>query len=124
VKLVDTTCWVQAMRRKGDVQVRERMTFLVQSGQAAWCAPVRLELWAGIGSGDERAVLRKFEQAIPELAINDEIWQMACELAEKGRSGGKTFPSNDLLIAACAIYHQVELEHSDKHFDEILKLKA
>ena len=123
MKLIDTTFWVQAMRRKGDAVIREKMTFLVESGQAAWCAPVRLELWAGIGPGGERSMLRQFEQVIPELPINDEVWEMACGFAERGRAQGKTFPSNDLLIAACAVWNKVELEHADKHFDEILKLK-
>jgi predicted nucleic acid-binding protein len=123
MKLVDTGCWIHAMSRKGDSEIGKIMTILVESGQAAWCAPVRLELWAGIGAGSERAVLRMFEQTIPELPINDDIWRMACELADLGRAVGKTFPSNDLLIAACAIFYEVELEQADEHFDEIFQLK-
>ncbi len=68
-------------------------------------------------------MLRQFEQVIPELAITDEVWQLACDLADLGRATGRTFPSNDLLIAACALFHKVELEHADQHFDDILKLK-
>lgn len=123
MKLVDTGYWIQAMRRTGDTAIRAKMTELVQSGQAAWCAPVRLELWAGIGAGNERQILRQFEQIIPELPITDEVWQTACDLAERGRSKGRTFPTNDLLIAACAFFHGVELEHADQHFEEILQLR-
>jgi predicted nucleic acid-binding protein len=96
---------------------------LLQAGEAAWCAPVRLELWAGIGDDRERRVLRKFEQVIPELAVSDEVWARACDLAEAGWRLGKTFPVTDLLVAACAYHHQVELEHADHHFDELAQVR-
>ncbi len=122
--LVDTSSWIHQQRRKGDPIIQKRVEALLQTGLAAWCPVTRLELWAGVRNERERQVLRDYEQVIPELPINDEIWELACDLADQGRAKGKTFPTNDLLIAACAAYHKVELEHSDKHFDEILKLKA
>ena len=38
-----------------------------------------------------------------------------------GRNG-KTAPSNDILIAACARPHQVEVEAADSHFDFLMTL--
>ena len=115
--MVDSSSWVQALRRHGDGTVRERVRVLVTSGQAVWCAAIRLELWAGVGADPERQMLKDLEQRIPELAINDEIWQSACELADRCRKAGKRVPANDLLITACARYHAVELESADAHFD-------
>ena len=123
MKLVDTSYWVQALRRHGDPTIRAGMTALVTAGEAAWCAPVRLELWAGIGGDTERRILHEFEQVIPDLSITDEVWQEACDLAKLGRQNGKTFPVMDMLIAACARRHRVELVHADQHFDEIAKLQ-
>jgi len=117
MKMVDSSSWVQALRRHGDGTVRERVRVLVTSGQAVWCAAIRLELWAGVGADPERQMLKDLEQRIPELAINDEIWQSACELADRCRKAGKRVPANDLLITACARYHDVELESADAHFD-------
>lgn len=120
--LVDTSCWVDALRIHGSPAVKTRLTHLVQNGGAAWCAPVRLELWAGVGDTHERKVLKEFEQFIPELDIPLEVWDLACELASRGRKLGKTFPASDLLIAACARHHRVEVESADAHFEVLMKL--
>ena len=117
VKLVDTSSWVHQMRRKAEPAVRARVEQLLAIGLAAWCPIVRLELWAGVSTEQERAALRDYEQRIPELSINEEIWQSACELADRCRKAGKRVPANDLLITACARYHAVELESADAHFD-------
>jgi predicted nucleic acid-binding protein len=117
VKLVDTSSWVHQMRSKGDPVVRVRVEQLLAVGLAAWCPIVRLELWAGVSREQERAALREYEQRIPELAISDEVWQNACELADRCRKAGKRAPANDLLILSCARYHGVELESADTHFD-------
>jgi predicted nucleic acid-binding protein len=117
MKMVDSSSWVHALRRHGDEIARERVRILVTSGQAAWCAAIRLELWAGVGADPERQMLKDLEQRIPELAINDEVWQSACELADRCRKAGKRAPASDLLITACARYHDVELEAADAHFD-------
>src|SRR5438876_11318076 len=105
------------MRRVANLSVRERVEHLLAAGLAAWCPIVRLELWAGVSTEQERAALREYEQRIPELAINDEIWQSACELADRCRKAGKRAPANDLLIAACARYHGVALESVVAHLD-------
>ena len=117
MKLVDSSTWVHALRRRGDLAARERARLLVLSGQAAWCPVIRLELWAGIGAASERRMLTEMEQRIPELSINDEVWQAACELADRCRKAGKRVPANDLLISACARHHHVEVEAADTHFD-------
>jgi predicted nucleic acid-binding protein len=122
MKLVDTSSWVHALRRRGNPAIKAKLTDLVTLGQACWCSMVRLELWAGVGADPERKVLRTFEQRIPELAITDEVWDLACELADQSRLAGTTVPANDLVIAACGRYHGVEIEASDAHFDFLRNL--
>ena len=46
------------MRPTGDPVVRARVEALLRAGEAAWCAMVRLEIWAGIGDERERRALR------------------------------------------------------------------
>ncbi len=120
--LVDTSAWVEQLCVAGDATVRARVEFLLQMGQAAWCAAVRLELWAGVGNEKERATLRAYEQELPELPIDDQIWEEACELASRCGKAGKSAPVSDILIAACARHHQVEVETADAHFDFLMKL--
>ncbi len=120
--LIDTASWVEQLRATGNPVVRLRVEQLLGSGQAAWCAIVRLELWAGVGGDRERQILRTYENHIPELEITDEVWEEACELASRCRKAGKTAPASDLLIAACARHHRVPVETADSHFDFLMNL--
>lgn len=83
---------------------------------------VRLELWAGVGGEQERKTLRDFENHIPDLGITDEVWEEARDLAGRCRKAGKTAPASDILIAACARHHRVEVETADAHFEFLMKL--
>ena len=120
--LIDSSCWIHTLRRKGDPAIAGKVLAYMQQGQAAWCPMVRIELWNGVGSEEDRAILRQMEQTIPELNVDDKVWQEATELADRCRRAGKTVPATDLIIAACARRHQVPLEHADRHFDTLAQL--
>lgn len=120
--LIDTSAWVEQLRAMGDAAIRAKVELLLETGQAAWCAAVRLELWAGVGSEKERRILRVYEQELPEFPIDDQVWEEACELASNCRKAGKTAPASDILIAACARHHGVEVESADVHFEFLMKL--
>ena len=98
------------------------MRRLVERGEAAWCSAIRLELWNGVGDEGDRRILRDFEQTLPELAIDGDVWAAACALASRCRRAGQTAPAVDVLIAACARHHGVEVEHADSHFDFLMIL--
>jgi len=114
--LIDTSCWVHALRRAGDLGIRARVKSLMESGEAAWCPPIRLELWNGVGGEVDRRNLRLLEDVLTELPITAEVWQQAFNLADRCRRAGKTVPMQDVLIGACARYHHVSIEHNDAHF--------
>ena len=88
----------------------------MQSGEAYWCPFIQLELWNGAGGNQEKKVLRDFAQVLPELPITDGVWQTAYNLARKARERGITIPARDLVIAACAQYHEASLETADSDF--------
>jgi predicted nucleic acid-binding protein len=119
MKMVDTSSWIHQIRRRGDPAVRARVEQLLRTGEAAWCPVIRLELWAGVGSDADRKLLRAYEQRIPELPITDEVWERACRMADGCRGSGRTVPPHDILIAACARHHELEIEHDDAHFDHL-----
>jgi predicted nucleic acid-binding protein len=122
VLLVDTSSWIHLLRPRGDVAVRERVQRALEAGEACWCPIVRLELWNGAGGDREKKVLRDFERLLPELPIDDDVWREAYDLARRARSAGKSVPASDILIAACARHHAVELEHADADFRELAGL--
>ncbi len=93
------------------------MEDLLRRGQAAWCAPVRLELWAGVNSDQERRILRHYEKVLPDFPVTADVWREACALGSAARGKGIRIPAFDLLIAACARHHGAGIESADSHFD-------
>jgi predicted nucleic acid-binding protein len=122
VRLIDTSSWIHQMRAKGDAAVRARVEELLRAGEAAWCAMVRVEIWAGVGNEREQRILREYEAVVPDLEIDAAVWRAACELARRARRAGKTIPASDILISACARHHGVAIEHADAHFDILAAL--
>jgi predicted nucleic acid-binding protein len=120
MKLVDTSSWVHQLRRSGNPEVRARVEDLLVRGEAAWCAPVRLELWSGVGRPPEPKVLRHYAEVIPDVPTTPEVWLEAERLAERGRRKGLRAPAMDVLVAACARFHGLALEHDDAHFEWLM----
>jgi predicted nucleic acid-binding protein len=122
--LVDSSLWVHQLRKSGDSAKRDRVNALLESGDAAWCPPVRLELWRGVTSDAERKTLRRYEALLPSYEISPEVWDRSIQLADRGRSAGLTVPLADLLIFVCARLNGLEVAHDDSHFDELAALDA
>lgn len=120
--LVDSSLWVHQLRKSGDPARRQRVNALLEAGEAAWCAPVRLELWRGVTNDAERKTLRRYEALLPDYDITNETWARAIHLADRGRAAGVTVPLADLLIFACATLNDLEIAHDDDHFDELARL--
>ena len=120
--LIETSCWIEALRKDGRPQIRERIRHLMQEGCAAWCEIILLELWNGARGNYEREFLEQLEKEIPLLPITSEVWRKAYGLAQKCRKAGHTIPATDLLISACARHHAVSLESTDSHFDLLRRI--
>jgi predicted nucleic acid-binding protein len=122
MKLIDTSSWIDALRRDGDPAVRARVQALMQSGEAAWCDFVRLELWNGLRGAAERKQMEALEADVTLLPTTEAVWTRARELARRARAAGLTVPGADLLIAACAWEHGVAMEHDDAHLTALAAL--
>lgn len=121
--LVDSSLWVHQLRRGGDPDKRGRVHALLENGHAAWCPPVRLELWRGVTNDAERKALRHYEALLPDFEISAAAWDHAIRLADRGRAAGITVPLADLLIFACAKENDLDLAHDDAHFTQLEQLE-
>jgi hypothetical protein len=120
--LIDTSSWIEALRRTGRAEVRERVARLMSEGRAAWCDLVALELWNGARGGYERDQLQRLGQELVLLPTTALAWSRARALADRCRSAGNTVPATDLIIAACALVHGADVEHCDAHLTFITEL--
>lgn len=120
--LIDTSSWIHLLRPSGDSAVRCRVESALRSGEACWCPLIRLELWNGARGQKEHRVLEEFSRILPELPINNAVWQEACSLARQARSHGVTIPATDIVIASCARHHGASMETADPDFDLIVSI--
>lgn len=119
MKLIDTSVWVDYLRGEDETELREEVRSLLQSGRAAWCEMIRLELWNGACGAHEIKALKDMESVIPNLSVTPAVWDQAMETARRARKSGRSIPTSDLVIQACSTVHGVELLHNDTHFDLI-----
>jgi len=117
--LIDTSSWIEALRFDGDEGVRSRVAAALGEGRARLVHIVLLELWNGARGAREQRELAHVAEAVPVLPATDEVWAEAVRLAVSCRRAGVTAPATDLLVYACAQVHGVNLEYSDRHFDDI-----
>lgn len=121
VILVDSSSWIDFLRGL-QTPPALRVQQLLATGRAAWCDLIAVELWNGVRVGNERKALDELENEITTFPLNADVWKLARKLAFRCRQSGITAPSNDIVIAACAVTHDLGLEHCDSHFEKILPI--
>ena len=121
--LIDTSCWIEALRRNGAESVRRRVVELTESGRARFADIVRLELWNGARGKELQQFLSGLETiAVPTVPTTEEVWRQARGLARQARAAGVTVQAADLLLFACARVHNLELYSCDGHFELLASL--
>lgn len=121
MRLVDTSCWVEYLRER-ESEVGDRIEVLVLRGEAAWCDITLVELWHGVRGAKEKRELTDMENEIERIPVDAPVWRLASKVALRCREKGVDVPISDIITAACAVTHGLELEHCDKHFNDLLPL--
>ena len=114
--IVDSSVWIEALRRDGNVQVKLALEALLEAYEAAWCGPVKLEVLGG-ARAQERKALKEHFSCIPYFPMIDAMWDSAKELAWRLRDKGCPAPWNDVLIATLSRKAECRVYAVDKHFD-------
>ena len=121
MKLIDTSSWVEYFRER-ESAAGDNVEVLVLSGEAAWCDITLVELWHGVRGTKEKRELAEMENEVELIPVNAAVWRLSSKLALRCREKGITVPLSDIITAACAATHGLELEHCDKHFNDLLPL--
>ena len=114
--LVDTSVWIEACRREGDLACKVGLENLLDEYEAVWCSPVRLEFMGGARK-EERSKLAFWFESVPFRTVQEKHWEAAMRNAWKLRDRGHTLPWNDILIASLALDLDMRVYAQDKHFD-------
>jgi predicted nucleic acid-binding protein len=114
--LVDSSVWIEALRREGRLDVKLALESLLEEYEAAWCGPVKLEVLGGARAQD-RGKLEAHFSCIPYFQMKDAAWDSAKELAWRLRDRGCAAPWNDILITALSLEADCRIYSVDKHFE-------
>jgi len=118
--LVDSSVWIEALRRDGRLDVKVALENLLEEYQAAWCGPVKLEVLGGARAQDREKLGTHFS-CIPYLQMKDAAWDSAKKLAWRLRDHGCHTPWSDVLIAALSVEAGCRIYAVDKHFELMQK---
>ncbi|MBM3859891.1 MAG: PIN domain nuclease [Verrucomicrobia bacterium] len=121
--LVDTSAWIEFLRERNSA-VANRVEALLRTGEAGWCDLIATELWNGARGPKEHKALQTLEEVVTLFPLDAAAWQQARALAQACRQAGVTAPTVDIVVAACAVRHGLEVEHSDEHFSAIQRVSA
>lgn len=119
--LVDSSVWIEALRRKGRLDVKLALEGLLDAYEAQWCSPVRLEVLGG-ARAEERPRLGRYFSVIPYRVCTEDDWDSAISLASKLRDHGLTVPWLDVVTASMALRDAIRLYTLDAHFAWIAEL--
>jgi predicted nucleic acid-binding protein len=114
--LVDSSVWIEAARRQGDLMCKVALEALLEEMEAATCSPVLLEVLGGARKEERRAMGEYFE-IIPHIIVGPKDWSRAIAAAWQLRDKGHSVPWNDALIAAVALNRDLRVYAKDKHFE-------
>jgi predicted nucleic acid-binding protein len=117
VIFVDTSVWVEALR-SGESATAKHLVTLLDSGEAALSAPVRVEILVGASNRDN-ARLRRVLSALPLFFPTEETWVRIEDWLDRARVAGERFGFADLLIAAIAADNQGTIWSLDSDFSRM-----
>lgn len=118
--VVDTSVWVEALRSR-ETAAAATLGRLLDSGEAALCAPVRVELLAGASERDH-VRLRIALSALPLLFPEPRTWARIDDWLGVARAAGERFGFADLLIAAVAADNDAPVWSLDADFGRMARL--
>lgn len=123
MKLADPSSSIEYLR-DAESDAGYRVEELLLGADAACCDRTSVELWYGARGARAKRELAALEKEVELFTVDARAWSIGRQLARRCREAGVTVPTADLVIAACAVAHKVELEHCDAHFDKILPIAA
>ncbi len=114
--LVDSSIWIEALRREGRIEEKVGLECLLDEYEAMWCGPIKLEVLGGARQ-QERKRLRGYFDSIPYRSMRDPDWDFAVENYWRLRDAGHTLPFNDVLIGSLSLRWICRVYARDRHFE-------
>ena len=120
MKLIDTSAWIEFLRRRGDPPAKEAVAALLEDDLTAYTCPIRFELLSG-ARPEEEADLQQALGFSHHILFEADDWRQAALWERLLRAKGLKVPRNDLFVATVALRTGLPLVCRDAHFTAINK---
>jgi len=124
--LIDTSVWILALRKKFDPKIKSYVEKLLDEDRIAINPIIKVELLSGTKTKKEFSKLKMRLDALPEIAMDQEVWEETQEMTFELRKKGLSIPLVDTIILSSAKSMGFTLVHMDRHFDlagKVIKIK-
>lgn len=113
-----------ALARMPIPSVQARLVPILETGQAASCAIVDLEVLYSVRSAEDHKRTRQRRRlAYEHVELNDAVFEQAMDTqGELAKSGRHRIPIPDLIIAAAAESARLTVLHYDHDYDVIAEV--
>lgn len=113
-----------ALARMPLAPVREQLAPILESGQAATCSIIDLEiLFSARNAGEHGEIRHRRELAYTRVSLTEDIFQRAIEIqGQLAIRGQHRIPIPDLVIAASAEAAGLTVLHYDADFERIAEV--
>lgn len=119
--LVDSSVWIEALRRDGRLDIKLAVEGLLEADEALICAPIRFKVLAGARPEDREQIARHLS-LVPDRPCVDEDWNRSTCLAWKCRDAGVAVPPEHVFVASIALHDGIRIFATDEVFHRISTL--
>jgi predicted nucleic acid-binding protein len=114
--LIDTSLWIEALRRGGSAIARQAVADIVESGLALVNGLIVSEVLKGARDETDYEHLLTVLGATTTIPFTAATWARTARLGFDLQRVGVTIPTVDLAIASSALEEGFTLMHRDRHF--------
>ncbi len=116
--LIDSSVWVEYLRPKGSLKIKEKVKELLGLGVIVSCGIITIEILRGAKNKRDFDELHDSFFSLPHISIDKEVIERASFWGYEMDRKGKIVSTTDLIIASAA-YRKARLLHIDNDFKTI-----
>lgn len=117
--LVDTSVWIEVLKKDGDPKVQEWMRAALLQEKVVITPVIKAEILSGALNEKQFARLKEELDSLVVLDKESAVWDKTAFLNFTLHRKGINIPLTDILIATWAIIYDCILVHQDKHYEMI-----
>ncbi|MDN5332316.1 MAG: hypothetical protein PWP45_1541 [Tepidanaerobacteraceae bacterium] len=122
--LVDTSIWIESLKRNGDVKIQQWMKRALLEERVVIAPIIKVEILSGAVNEKQFIELKEELDSLTVLGKEPEVWEKTANLNFTLRRKGFNIPLTDVLISTWALIYDCVLVHQDRHYEMIREVEG